>query len=133
MSIKKLSSNYSKINRGKRLISFFVIVDDIPEITKDGPRALPSPNGDSVLHIYESNIYELQCKPSSCSWRKWPRRFTSRFKRKRWFHAMYISEDITDCNSEYYYLFKNTIFELSIHITTDNQLITIISTLSRLQ
>ena len=82
----------------------FVIVDDIPEITKDGPRALPSPNGDSVLHIYESNIYELQCN-SSCSWRKWPRRFTSKFKRKRWFHAMYISEDIIECTSEHYFFF----------------------------
>ena len=90
----------------------FVTVEDIPEFTKEGPRALPSPKGDSVLHIYESNIYELRCYPSKCSWRKWPRRFTSDFKRKSWFHAMYISEDITDCNSEYYYLFKNTIFEL---------------------
>ena len=95
------SSNYGEINRDKRLISFFVIVDDIPEITKDGPRALPSPNGDSVLHIYESNIFELQCNPSKCSWRKWPQRFTSQFKRKRWFHAMYISEDIIECTSKH--------------------------------
>ena len=85
----------------------FVIVDDIPEITKDGPRALPSPNGDSVLHIYESNIYELQCNPSKCSWRKWPRRFTSKFKRKRWFYAMYIPEDITECKSEHIIFFTN--------------------------
>ena len=102
LPIKKLA--YSKIAK-YNLYIFLVIVDDIPEITKDGPRALPSPKGDSVLHIYESNIYELQCNPSRCSWRKWPRRFTSQFKRKRWFHAMYISEDIIECTSKHYYLF----------------------------
>ena len=80
----------------------FVTVEDIPEITREGPRALPSPNGDSVLHIYESNIYELKCNPSKCSWKKWPRRFTSEFKRKRWFHAMYISEDIINCTSKHF-------------------------------
>merc|ERR1712223_605404 len=36
-------------------------IDDLPEITSSGSRALPTPTGDGVLHIIDSKMYELTC------------------------------------------------------------------------
>ena len=78
------------------LISFAVA--DIPMVTPAwGPRAVTSPTGDSILHIYWSKVFELKCDESSCFWETWPQRFTTDFGRKDWFQAMYIPKEMVTC------------------------------------
>ena len=77
---------------------FSELVDALPEDTNDGPRALPTPTGDGVLHIIDSKIYELTCNASKCSWSKRPQQFTTDFQRKDWFNAFYIPEEFAVCS-----------------------------------
>ena len=74
------------------------LVDNLPEDTKRGPRALPTPTGDGALHMYDSKIHELTCNSSKCSWTTRPQQFTTAFQRKYWFNAFYIPEEFVNCS-----------------------------------
>ena len=73
------------------------LVDNLPEDTEYGPRALPTPTGDGVLHMYHSKIHELACSVSKCSWTTRPQQFTTAFQRRWWFNAFYIPEEFVNC------------------------------------
>ena len=67
-----------------------VLVADIPTSTWTGPRAVTSPDGKGVLQIYNSNVYEMKCDATSCTWETWSQGFTSGLNRNEWFQAIYI-------------------------------------------
>mgnify|MGYP001180630835 CR=1 FL=1 len=89
----------TRYNRILMMFSFlFHIVPNLPVSINDGSKALPKPTNDGVLHIWRSNIYQLDCTSESCSWTTLPRYFTSDFERHHGFVAMYIPEGLTECS-----------------------------------
>ena len=79
-------------------LSFFSLVPDLPVGPNDGSKALPTPTNDGVLHIWQSEIYRMDCTTDACSWTTLPKSFTSDFKRNYGFAALYIPEELTDCS-----------------------------------
>ena len=72
----------------------------IPVETDLGPRALPTPTGDGVLHIFNSEVHQLDYDDTNgWEWETWqPKVFTSDFQRRSWFTAMYIPEEYVKCH-----------------------------------
>ena len=74
----------------------FILVPNLPEQTKEGPKALPNSNGDGVLHFFNQKTFELTCDTSSCSWKT--RQAQMQNGRTRLFQAIYIPDGFaTDC------------------------------------
>ena len=75
------------------------LVGTVPINSEYGPRAVPSAYGIGVYHILDSEVQELTCDQSSCSWTQRPQEFTTDFKRRDWFQAMYIPKELTKCGA----------------------------------
>ena len=75
-----------------------LLVADIPTSTGTGPRAVTSPDGKGVLQIYNSQVYEMKCDATSCTWETWSQGFTSGLNRNEWFQAMYIPAELVSCS-----------------------------------
>ena len=72
------------------------LVDNIPEATTEGPRAIPNPTGDGVFHIYGFKIYELTCDTNACSWTT--RQQELPVGKSHFGQAFYIPEKLVNCS-----------------------------------
>ena len=74
----------------------FLFSVNLPTGMSAGPRAVPTPDGNGVIIILDKKMFKLVCNEESCTWTKLSQELS--VSRIQWFQAMYIPEEMTNCN-----------------------------------